>query len=112
MNKLEYIKTENITSADYLFFCPGCEVHHAVWTTNETNGCVWNFNGNLELPTFQPSIKISYPTFHEIDENGFGKEGTNYTHICHTFITDGKIQFLSDCTHKLAGQTIDMLDID
>jgi len=31
--------------------------------------------------------------------------------ICHSFITDGKIQFLSDCTHHLAGQTVDLNDI-
>lgn len=33
-------------------------------------------------------------------------------HVCHSFVTDGKIQFLSDCTHDLAGQTVDMVDID
>ncbi len=27
---------------------------------------------------------------------------------CHTFITDGRIQFLGDCSHKLAGQTVDL----
>lgn len=26
--------------------------------------------------------------------------------ICHSFVTDGNIQFLSDCTHSLAGQTV------
>lgn len=30
---------------------------------------------------------------------------------CHTFITDGKVQFLSDCTHALAGQTLDLPEL-
>ena len=27
---------------------------------------------------------------------------------CHSFVTDGRIQFLSDSTHVLAGQTVDL----
>jgi hypothetical protein len=26
------------------------------------------------------------------------------------FVTDGRIQFLGDCTHALAGQTVDLPD--
>jgi hypothetical protein len=32
--------------------------------------------------------------------------------ICHSFVTDGRIQFLNDCTHSLAGQTVDLPDFD
>jgi hypothetical protein len=28
--------------------------------------------------------------------------------VCHSFVTDGKIQFLGDCTHALAGQTVEL----
>ena len=28
---------------------------------------------------------------------------------CHIFIRDGRIQYLNDCTHALAGQTVDMI---
>ena len=28
------------------------------------------------------------------------------------FVTDGKIQFLGDCTHALAGQTVDLPDME
>jgi hypothetical protein len=31
-------------------------------------------------------------------------------HCCHSFVTNGKIQFLADCTHKLAGQTVELPD--
>jgi len=30
--------------------------------------------------------------------------------VCHSFVTDGRIQFLGDCTHTLAGQTVDLPD--
>jgi hypothetical protein len=33
-------------------------------------------------------------------------------HVCHTWINDGKVQFLGDCTHEFAGQTLDLLDVD
>ncbi|MNR55162.1 hypothetical protein D3C85_1754830 [compost metagenome] len=32
--------------------------------------------------------------------------------VCHSWVTDGKIQFLHDCTHALAGQTIALEDVD
>ncbi len=28
--------------------------------------------------------------------------------VCHSFLTDGRIQFLDDCTHAMAGQTVDL----
>jgi len=31
--------------------------------------------------------------------------------VCHSFVTDGRIQFLGDCTHNLAGQTVDLPEI-
>jgi hypothetical protein len=33
------------------------------------------------------------------------------TKICHSFITDGKIQFLSDCTHSFAGKTVELPEL-
>jgi hypothetical protein len=31
--------------------------------------------------------------------------------VCHSFIRNGKIEYLSECTHELAGQTVDMEDV-
>ena len=28
--------------------------------------------------------------------------------VCHSFVRDGRIEFLSDCTHELAGQTVEL----
>ena len=41
-----------------------------------------------------------------------GEEAPFKCTICHSFVTDGKIQFLSDCTHGLAGQTVELSEID
>jgi hypothetical protein len=45
-----------------------------------------------------------------IFENPDYRKASNdrYGHRCHSFITDGKIEFLSDCTHSLAGQTVEL----
>lgn len=71
------------------FMCPGCNCVH---TFNDT----WGFNGDLDKPTVTPSILVT------------GRGEPNYR--CHSFITDGKIQFLNDCSHELAGQTVEIPD--
>lgn len=75
----------------YAFHCPGCEYGHNIEVPR------WTWNGSLELPTFTPSLLVNkdFPAAR-----------------CHSHITDGKIQFLSDCFHKLAGQTVDIPDWD
>jgi len=80
-------------------WCPGCDEHHAVPITKPSNGngVAWTFNGDEEKPTLSPSILVR----HKRDNT-----------VCHSFITDGKIQFLSDSTHKLAGQTVELPEVD
>jgi hypothetical protein len=78
-----------------MFFCPGCGEHHGI---NRT----WQFNEDFENPTISPSIRVS-----TLDK----PEHASRT-ICHSFVREGKIQFLSDCVHSLAGQTVDLPDID
>jgi hypothetical protein len=63
------------------FHCPGCGYAHQVDST-------WAFNGSLILPTIRPSILAC------------GAER------CHSFVTNGEIQFLADSTHALAGQAV------
>lgn len=76
-----------------LFFCPGCQGYHGVRTHGpREQGPVWGWNGSLERPTFTPSILV--------------RSGPGMREVCHSFVTDGQIQFLGDCTHALAGQTV------
>lgn len=73
-----------------LFRCPGCDDNHQIRTP------VWTWNGSIELPTFTPSVLVNYGIVHGIERR------------CHSFVTDGRIQYLGDCTHALAGQTVDL----
>lgn len=74
---------------------------HIFWTGSATPPS-WGFNGSLEKPTFTPSLLVRW---HDPD----GVPGINS--VCHSFVTDGKIQFLDDCTHKLKGRTADLYEI-
>lgn len=79
-----------------LFMCPGCECAHEIPTTG---GKKWNWNGRIDFPTFTPSIVFTQ------------LRGSDAEIRCHSYVKDGKIQFLNDCTHKLAGQTVDLPEI-
>ena len=84
----------------YMFFCPACGFHHMFNTAYKNSlGAIWNFNGNLEKPTFSPSLLV----------NKGGIEPK--IPICHLFVRDGKIQYLNDCTHNFAGKIIEMEDV-
>lgn len=60
----------------------------------------WSWNGDIENPTLKPSI---------LTEFTWGEERKVYR--CHSFVNDGKVQFLNDCSHELVGHTVDLLDI-
>lgn len=79
------------------FRCPGCDDVHSVVVETQ-NG--WGFNGDLERPTFTPSVLVRYGNREP------GPLGVNA--VCHSFVTDGRVQYLGDCTHTLAGQTVDL----
>lgn len=81
------------------FECPGCKCSHLIWTAPpHPGGPKWIFNGDIDKPTFSPSLLIGW---------NYGDKQFR----CHSFIKDGMIQFLSDCTHELAGKTVDMIEI-
>lgn len=97
MSKLYKALDEKGIHYGYSFYCPGCKHSHVYWTERKaSNGAQWTFNNDMEKPTFRASLLQTIP-------------GENYR--CHIFVTDGKIQYLGDCTHELAGQTIEMEDI-
>jgi hypothetical protein len=73
----------------YLFECPGCGFAHVFDHR-------WQFNQDFESPTFSPSLLVR------------GHDGS----VCHSYVRSGKIQFLGDCTHEKAGQTLELNDID
>lgn len=92
--KLKPFKSGEIEG--YSFFCPGCDHPHVYYTTGKV---AWDFNGNLEAPTFTPSLL-----------NTTANPANPKQDRCHLFMTAGKLQFCSDCSHELAGQTVDLPD--
>ncbi len=94
----------------WLIFCPACKSRHAFDLKR------WTFNGDPESPTFEPSflIKGTEPlTQEQIDDWQQKRKPlpTPKPRICHSFVRNGKIEFLGDCTHEFAGQTIELEDI-
>lgn len=101
--------------AGYSFKCPGCGHTHMVNTVKYDNHDAWGFNGDVDKPTFTPSILSQYrhPKGYSNDNPApKGYDGPYVTDICHSFVTDGSIKFLSDCTHELAGKTVELANID
>jgi hypothetical protein len=82
------------------FECPGCRNSHAI-AVDGSRG--WRWNGSLDRPTVLPSILVYANPVRPDSLPGY--KGTPR---CHSFVTDGRIQFLDDCTHDLKGQTVDL----
>lgn len=90
-------KLRSVEGGGLMFRCPGCGQAHMV-KVGEGAGPRWGYNGDAERPTFTPSVFVNSPgQFHNPAE-----------FVCHSFVTAGRIQFLTDCTHHLAGQTVDL----
>jgi hypothetical protein len=81
------------------FECPGCGYGHA-YRVNGKDGPQWEWNESMDAPTFRPSLLV-YDLM---------PDGSRRTR-CHLFMTNGRIEFLSDCMHALAGTTVDVPDV-
>lgn len=90
------------------FWCPGCEKAHAVHVGGDHPGPKWTWNGSLETPTFGPSILVRSTANEPIADPSVPGGQRLVPSVCHSFVIDGRIQFLSDCTHSKAGQTVDL----
>lgn len=90
MAKVVALSNQDGSHGGWLVECPACGYGHLFDSR-------WTFNGNVDSPTFTPSMLV----------NASGKYGK----VCHSFVTDGKIRFLNDCQHELAGQTVELKDI-
>lgn len=91
-----------------MFWCPGCNEAHVV-------GPSWSFNGNFDRPTFSPSVLVhgvQRLTEDEYQRVMAGEKIEPRPLRCHSFVTDGQIQFLGDCTHAMAGQTVALRAFD
>ena len=83
----------------------------------------WSWNGDCEKPTVRPSVLIRaghYAAHFDKERDTcwckYNAEHPGETPVfhcfqCHTWINDGVVQFLGDCTHELAGQSLPLLDL-
>lgn len=82
----------------WLFWCPACEMIHQL---DER----WKVGGTPEVPDVEGSYL----------RNGSGPVGVEpdimETPRCHLFIRNGQLQYLSDCSHSMAGQIIPMPEL-
>jgi hypothetical protein len=103
-----------------VFWCPGCDAAHTVSVAPGH----WSYNGNPEAPTFSPSVlarsghhmdghdgRSCWCTYNA-DQVASGKEPSSFKcRRCHSFVSNGMIQFLDDCSHALAGHTVPLADL-
>lgn len=67
---------------------------HMLPTGGRQNSPNWTLH-SLDPLHIEPSV-LSY---------GLGE------HRCHSYVRNGHVEFLSDCTHELAGQTVELPDL-
>ena len=95
MTVIRPLHQDNTDQPEFHFHCPGCGYGH--WFKTTGGHPRWTWNGDFDKPTVHPSILVNQST----------PEAR-----CHSFVLDGKIQFLGDCFHKLKGQTVPLPDLD
>jgi len=120
MTALVGTKLNRLSDGSLMFWCPGCQEGHRVTVLSigprgfERVGPAWGWNGSGDAPTFTPSILVQSGHYVQPQGGHCDKSGDPDWPCdcicCHSFVTDGRIQYLSDCTHSLAGQTVDLPD--
>lgn len=90
----------------YNFYCPGCLSAHTFYCNKDYHSLVWEFNGNTEKPSFTPSLLLYTPE----TEDPVTKEKIPRKTICHLVMTDGIINFCSDCVHTMKGQSVPLMN--
>jgi hypothetical protein len=102
MSKVEVVKNQDTgDTVAYNFYCPGCGHNHAFYVKPFDSQTVWSFNGDMENPTFHPSLLNTWTK----------PPDTKVIKCCHLFVESGMIKYQGDCTHSLAGKTIDMKEL-
>ncbi len=104
------------TDTQCLFWCPGCDEAHSIDNTR------WQVSGTEDRPTISPSVLATCGHLDpKYDGNGcwctYNEEHPDNPskykcYRCHSFVRDGQIEFLTDCSHALAGKTVPMVEVE
>lgn len=100
MPRAEYVQNNDGEVCGVAVHCPACG-HGHYFNTTQPGKPRWTFNGDLDRPTFTPSMLVFVPS----------QDGQRKT-LCHSFVRDGQIQYLNDCAHDMKGQTVDLPEVD
>jgi hypothetical protein len=77
----------------------------------------WQFNGNVDCPTYTPSFKHSgVQTVKDAQGKWTGEwvydaAGKPLQECCHYILTNGVLNFCGDCTHSMAGQSVPLPEL-
>lgn len=98
------------------YWCPGCNQLHQIPVEGAN---AWQWNRNIDAPSFSPSILVTtghYLQGHNPEDGCWCTYQTvdpdcDFKCVrCHAYVTQGKIHFLSDCSHALKDQVVDLPD--
>ncbi len=93
------------------FWCPGCREAHSIVTDGPG---AWGYKGDAERPVLTPSVLVTWSEPSDTPELA-ADERHDIAKRCHSFVgcngaQPGQIVYLSDSTHALAGQVVDLPD--
>jgi len=94
----------------YAHWCPACKQMHRLPDS-------WDFNGDVNRPTFTPSFKHSgMATVRDANGAWTGEwvrdaNGNTVSEICHYILTDGILNFCTDCTHDFKGKNVPLPEL-
>ncbi len=93
----------------YAHWCPGCSQMHVLPSS-------WNFDGNLESPTFTPSfrhsgVKTVYEDGKWTGDWARDANGNTVPFVCHYTLILGTLHFCNDSTHALASTSVPLPDL-
>lgn len=109
----------------YYFKCHAGHWHYIrarVEKKNPEEKGIWGFNGNIDEPTFIPSVNetsgIYMQEFKSRDDFKDDNDRAEYlkfletnSYKCHFVITKGTIYYCGDCSSEFKNQTLPMLDL-
>ncbi len=108
-----------------VYWCAGCKDWHSI-NIGMGDGARWQWNGDKVKPTFSPSVLVRSghfaPSFdpatdhcwcvYNAEQVAKGEPPVDFScSRCHTFIMEGMVEFLGDCSHALAGKTLPMPEL-
>ena len=92
------VKHESPGILAYSHWCEGCNHCHTFYI--QCNGHTWTFDGNVNDPTFNPSMLEFYT-----------REDNTRKTLCHYFLHSGVMKYCGDSPHALSGQEVPLKNI-